>query len=266
MNATNEIATNMGKILKMAASENLIYTVQSGDIIWSKIKDWKITIKQVQELNPDKNLSIIHPGDRIILPPDAHIGPLTPPKPQKTFVEYPKQTQAVRAVIAQSAQEVGISPKLLTNLIIQESGLRLPGMPGAVDFKARSSAGALGLGQLMPTNIPEGVDPFNPVAGVKSMVAHLVTNKRSSFQKAKILLTQSRFLGKKTYSAKELEEMALYIYNAGMPTVIKSIRAAKATGKVVTFRDYLPAETRTYARSIMSMSTPELKVGTFHVQ
>ena len=64
------------------------------------------------------------------------------------------QTRAFAKDLLSSAHRSGIDPKIVAAIVIVESDW---------DIKARSSAGAIGLGQLMPETAAQlGVNPHNP--------------------------------------------------------------------------------------------------------
>ena len=80
-------------------------------------------------------------------------------------VESHVQSGDLQAAARAAAQEAGVDPDLFARLIKQESGYRPD---------ARSSAGAIGLGQLMPGTAADlGVDPRDPAQNLRGSARYL---------------------------------------------------------------------------------------------
>lgn len=139
---------------------------------------------------------------------DAGAGPDLPPAALTTIGPAPAPA-AYRRALAQAAERAALSPDLLAALVWQESRW---------NSRARSRAGALGLGQLMPgTADMLGVNPHDPAQNL---------------------------IGAATYLRQQLDrfdnnvELALAAYNAGPRRVARA-------GAVPAI-----AETRTYVATI----------------
>ena len=79
----------------------------------------------------------------------------------------PSQAQPWIGAMESAAQQAGIDPRLLASLVQAESGFQAD---------ARSHAGAIGLGQLMPGTAQElGVDPADPVQNLQGAARYLRT-------------------------------------------------------------------------------------------
>ena len=105
------------------------------------------------------------------------------------------EVEWITQAICYSSSLYQVDPLLVTAVMEQESGF---------NFDAYSSAGAIGLMQLMPSTAQAvGVDPYNPLSNVVGGVSHL-SNLLNSFSGNGIYST--------TY--------ALAAYNAGSQAVI----------------------------------------------
>ncbi len=125
-----------------------------------------------------------------------------------------------RALARADAEAAGIDPALFVRQIDVESGF---------NPAARSSAGAIGIAQLLPSTAAQlGVTPTDPVASLAGAARYMAS-----------LL--ARFRGD--------EAKALAAYNAGPATVDAAIRRAGAQ-----WRPALPLETQQYLQRILGGS------------
>ena len=96
-------------------------------------------------VKPSDNSSAVHAYANLI----HHANPAMPHA----------QTRAFAKDLLSSAHRSGIDPKIVAAIVIVESDW---------DIKARSSAGAIGLGQLMPDTAAQlGVNPQNPYENLR---------------------------------------------------------------------------------------------------
>lgn len=273
MGNVEELVNEMARRLGMnptsghlvSEAQTKVYYVQPGDIIGVKAQQWGVPLSKIQELNPGVDLGKVRPEQAINLPPEANMGE-QPAKEVSVFLADLQQTQEVNAKIKELAAKYGMPPALITAHVYRESGYysgsqatvmsyftkppttraeaQQPAGKGYLVNPGRTSpAGAKGLYQVMPQNVPEGVDPFNPSQSLELGVDWFVN--KSGMPEARKLL--AKYLGKKSPKKEELLEMALYVYNAGQGTVERALRA-----RGTEFRTALPAETRKYAPTILS--------------
>ena len=273
MGNIDDIVNEMGRRLGYEGKEEpiiseaqaKIYYVQPGDIMGNKAQEWGVPLNQIQILNPDMDLGKIKPGQAIKLPPFANIGE-QPPKEVSIMLANPQQTLVVNSKIHELASKYGVPKELIYGHVYRESGYykgaqaikmgyfetppatreeakQPTGMGYIVNAGRTSSAGAQGLYQVMPQNVPKGANIWDPAQSLEIGVDWFVN--KSGMPEAKKLL--GKYLGKKAPEKEELLEMALYIYNAGQGIVERALRA-----KGANFREALPSETRQYAPAILS--------------
>jgi len=274
MGDVEEIVDEMARRLGMNADENSpiiskaqtkTYYVQPGDIMGVKARQWGVPLSKIQELNPGVDLGKVKPEQAILLPQDANVGE-QPAKEVVVYLADIPQTAAVNAKIKELATKYDVPPALIFAHVYRESGYysgnkatpmpyfeKLPttrmeaqnpkGKGFLVNPDRTSHAGAQGLYQVMPQNMPKGADPYNPLQSLE--VGFDWFMNKSGMPEARKLI--SKYFNKKVPSIEELLEMALYVYNAGQGTVERALKA-----KGVEFRTALPTETRNYAPTILS--------------
>ena len=121
------------------------------------VKFGNLTTKQVDAVKLENNFT----GENFFLDDDDSLSLYTPILP----LNYNDKSQ-IRDLVSKVSKKYGVDEKLVNALIKQESGF---------NPKAKSSAGAQGLMQLMPSTAKSlGVtDPFNPVQNVEGGVKYL---------------------------------------------------------------------------------------------
>jgi tape measure domain-containing protein len=162
-------------------------------------------------------------------------GVTTPASPggPGTRMRFAPEGAAFNQMIQQQAGAVGIDPGLLSHLVRVESGF---------NPQARSKAGALGLGQLMP-GTAEMLQP-----GIsEAQILEPETNIRLAAQ----------YLARMLKATKDFEgstALALASYNAGPKRVADLLEAAGRAGQPQSYASIaprLPAETQTYVQKIL---------------
>lgn len=121
-------------------------------------------------------------------------------------------------IVIQEAMRQGVDPKLAVHVLYKETGnLKNP-------ETAKSSAGALGVMQLMPKTAKElGVNPLDPMENIQGGIAYL----------------------KKMYAKYQDPALAAAAYNAGPGRVDRALRSEGGLGN-------LPRETRNYMVGLAS--------------
>jgi soluble lytic murein transglycosylase-like protein len=135
-------------------------------------------------------------------------------------------------MVIKEAQRIGLDPSIAVHALYKETGnLKNP-------ESAKSSAGAIGVMQLMPKTAKElGVDPLVPEDNIRGGVMYL----------------------KKMYDKYQDPTLALAAYNAGPGRIDKILQKAKETGQ--HWKDLLPAETQNYIKKFTSNTkTPRTKL------
>lgn len=130
----------------------------------------------------------------------------------------PAAAAPYRGTIDAAEGQNGIPPLLLARLLYQESRFRAD----VIDGRVRSSAGALGVAQIVPRFHP-GVDPLEPHAAIWYAAQYLADNKRRFGSWAK----------------------ALAAYNFG-PTALSRVAASP------NWLKFTPTETQRYVREILA--------------
>ena len=135
-----------------------------------------------------------------------------PARPASTEQRRPRGGHRYEELVIREAERIGLDPELAVHVLYKETGnLRDP-------EKARSSAGALGVMQLMPKTAKGlGVDPLNPEENVRGGVTYL----------------------KQMYDKYQDPTLALAAYNAGPGRVDRALKSGQGIAS-------LPRETQNY--------------------
>ena len=209
------------------ATETKAWMAAIGEGLGNIIKPWLDTLIKISE-KIREIFSIPIPGTTAAPRPGTTTSPLSvPPNPYTD-------------IIAQSARREVVDPGLLSRLIGAESGFN----PNAV-----SSAGAIGLGQLMlPTaqGLQVGVTAENlkePQRNVE-LTAKYLADMLDAFR-----------------GFNDQVKLALAAYNAGPGNVQKAIAATRTEGQPVTFENVLPrlpkpGETGPYVERVLAATAP----------
>ncbi|RXT04200.1 lytic transglycosylase domain-containing protein [Ammoniphilus sp. CFH 90114] len=166
----------------------------------------------------------------VVTEPSKISPPPPPPVEQKPLVkkEGPLNTAPpkVKDYIERVAKEVNVDPNLLAAIAHNESGFRL---------SARSSAGAIGLFQLMPSTAKElGVNPHDPYQNV---------------------LGGAKYIKDKIAKYDGDIRLALAAYNAGPGNVDRAIKKAGNVKDWDVVQAYLPRETQRFVPKVLRSYT-----------
>lgn len=207
MSVADEIANGLAKII----SEQ-VHILAQGETLGSVVAKYQITLEGLYKANPKlRSLDVrkLKPGLRLKIP-ESPMG-----------CARRLQGLSVKDMISEAAKEFGIDPRLYTELLRQETT--------TFDPNATSSAGAVGLAQLMPARVREFglTDPKDPAQSLCAGAALLDD-----------YLGKARSLGN---NPDEVEFIALLMYNGGPTRVSGWLKNPVAK---------LPRETRNYAIDI----------------
>jgi len=191
-------------------------TANPGGGIGSGLKSFSAVLAAARPVGPDLQLPSDLPRSGqvstapFVLAPRGEQGAVGPQVPLSTG-SLPQQATAWAGPIEVAANKYGVDANLLAALVWTESAFRPD---------ARSPAGAIGLGQLMPGTAADlGVDPYDPIQNLDGA--------------ANYLRQQIDRFGS--------DELALAAYNAGPGRVIQSggipnISETQAYVRIVTAR------------------------------
>ncbi|WP_134701499.1 lytic transglycosylase domain-containing protein [Ammoniphilus sp. YIM 78166] len=163
-----------------------------------------------QDVQPSPTPSVVAPAVQPAKPQPVKTGPLqaAPPK--------------VKDYIVKAAKEVDIDPQLLAAIAHNESGFKL---------SARSSKGAVGLFQLMPSTAKElGVNPHDPYQNV---------------------LGGAKYIKDKMDKYDGDLRLALAAYNAGPGNVDRAIKKAGNVKTWEAVQAFLPRETQRFVPKVL---------------
>lgn len=181
---------------------------------------WASKMNQAYHLNAaDSDPQVMQP---VANPEPSMQSPKTEQKPLAQAGPLNTAPPKVKDYIERVAKEVDIDPHLLAAIAHNESGFRLG---------ARSSAGAIGLFQLMPSTAKElGVNPHDPYQNV---------------------LGGAKYIKDKINKYKGDLKLALAAYNAGPGNVDRAIKKAGNVTDWETVQNYLPRETQRYVPKVL---------------
>lgn len=188
--------------------ENPTYIVKEGESLESVASYYGVRVENIKNINP--NVGDLYTGQIIRVP---NLQPIE--------VRFPKLLK-YRKHIEHAAQIYGLEPRLVYSVLQHES----QGNPNAV-----SSAGALGLGQIMPDTgrdygVKNPMDLFNPKINI---------------------YTTSEILAYLTEKFGDTEHV-LAAYNAGEGRIERIL----ASVTHVDWRNLLPRETRNYIPAVLA--------------
>ena len=124
-----------------AAQAAHIHTVRAGEHLTGISRRYGVTIAAIAKANRLADPGRIFAGQQLTIPGTAAAKPAAPAMPP-TMAVLVAQRDAVRQVIVEEANRFGVSPALALAVAWQESGWQQ---------KVVSSAGAIGVMQLLPT-------------------------------------------------------------------------------------------------------------------
>jgi N-acetylmuramoyl-L-alanine amidase len=131
------------KIQPMTAGDvkDTFHTVKPGDTLGHIAGQYGVTLSSVFSLNGMNGGTIIYPGQRIVITRAYGSSPAEPvqaPAPAGNL-----SSAQIKALVADTAQRMGVDPSLALAIAMQESGFRQD---------VTSSAGAIGTMQIMPAS------------------------------------------------------------------------------------------------------------------
>ena len=234
--------TSLSATFERLKNETTAWMTVIGESITNKLQPFLDKIIEISEALRAL-LGIRGPGQAA-----SGAGPATAEGPYSARTQFPIAPSPYTALIQQEARRSAIDPGLLSQLVRAESGFN----PAAV-----SSAGALGLGQVMlPT--AQGLE-----MGVTRET--LLEPERNLRLAAKYLSDMlERFRG-----FNDQVKLALAAYNAGPGTVENVLNAARRAGTPTTFEaiaPQLPRETQQYVGRVLSPETLQVTGGAQAVQ
>ncbi len=175
-----------------------------------------LPVQQEVQSNPAPPSPVVAPS----VPPPATVEPVKaqPAKTGPLHAAPPK----VKDYIVKAAKEVDIDPQLLAAIAHNESGFKL---------SARSSKGAVGLFQLMPSTAKElGVNPHDPYQNV---------------------LGGAKYIKDKMDKYDGDLRLALAAYNAGPGNVDRAIKKAGNVKTWEAVQAFLPRETQRFVPRVL---------------
>lgn len=156
-----------------AAAATVTHTVRSGDSLFGIAERYGVTLSAVLTANKLKKDSVIHPGQKLVVPGGVDVTAIKVPRKLPADVRsVPARVRLVPVFVAEAAR-YKLPSDLLMSLAYTESAWRA----GIV-----SPAGAIGIGQLLPDTarwvakdligLPR-LDPYDPEDNIRMSARYL---------------------------------------------------------------------------------------------